>query len=266
MLSYLAQAGAMQADPRGTEKAEGQGEGGQAADKIVNLPAGAVPINASSAIRNFRGQGVGGMVLGCPVDLAGCKCGEKAIDHFPAQRGQTIMELSGGFLRADVDGFFENDIAGIHAFIHVHDADACFAIAIDDSPVNGGGSAIFRQQRGVDIEAAEARQLENISAQNFSIGSYDKEISLHGGELSKSLGTGQFLRLDHGNALAAGELLHRRSDQVQPASLRLVRLGDDGDNLTILALAQGCQGGNGKIGGAEKNDPVGLHRKTTDGE
>ena len=47
---------------------------------------------------------------------------------------------------------------GIHSFIHQHRGDAGFGFAIDDGPLDRAGSAIFRQERAVHIDAARGRK------------------------------------------------------------------------------------------------------------
>ena len=49
--------------------------------------------------------------------------------------------------------FLKKDIAGIHAFVHNHNADAGFCFPANDLPVERRCSAVFGQQGGVDIQA-----------------------------------------------------------------------------------------------------------------
>ena len=53
---------------------------------------------------------------------------------------------------------------GVEAGIHLHDGHAGFRFAVGDGPLDRRRAAIFRQQRGVDIQAAVRRQIQNRSA------------------------------------------------------------------------------------------------------
>ena len=45
--------------------------------------------------------------------------------------------------------------------IHPHDGDTRDRFVIEYRPLNGSGPAIFREQRGVDVQAAALGEVEN---------------------------------------------------------------------------------------------------------
>ena len=52
----------------------------------------------------------------------------------------------------------EQDVSGVQFFYHEHAAHTGFFVAIDNSPLDGCGAAIFRQQRGMNINGTETGQ------------------------------------------------------------------------------------------------------------
>ena len=63
------------------------------------------------------------------------------------------------------------NLAGVEAGVHFHDGDARFGIAVKNGVLNGGGAAILWQQGGMDVQAAESRQIQNGLWQNLAVSS-----------------------------------------------------------------------------------------------
>ena len=68
------------------------------------------------------------------------------------------------------------DRAGVQTGIHFHDGHAGFSFAVGDGPLDRRGAAIFRQQRRVDVQAAERRQIQNGLRQNLSVSHDDDQV------------------------------------------------------------------------------------------
>ena len=76
-----------------------------------------------------------------------------------AEARQAVVQFAGGGLRTDGDALHHADRAGIEPFLHLHHRDAGLGIAGHDGALDGGGAAPARQERGMQVEAAEFRQI-----------------------------------------------------------------------------------------------------------
>ena len=63
-----------------------------------------------------------------------------------------------------------DDIARVERRDHIHDGNAGNALAVQDRPVDGRGAAILRQKRGVNVDAAVLRQVQDLLRQDLSVG------------------------------------------------------------------------------------------------
>ena len=73
------------------------------------------------------------------------------------------MQAGGGIRRFDREGAAQQDRSGIQAGFHLHDADAGFRIAGEQGALDRRCTAPARQQRSVDIDAAEAQPAEGVT-------------------------------------------------------------------------------------------------------
>ena len=76
----------------------------------------------------------------------------------------------------DRDAFGQRDRAGVEPGIHLHDHHAGLAVAGHDGALDGRGAAPARQQRGVAVEGAEPRSLEDRDRQQQPVGHDDGGI------------------------------------------------------------------------------------------
>ena len=65
---------------------------------------------------------------------------------------------------------------GIELRRHVDHGDAGLGFAVVDGPIDRRRPAIFRQQRGVQIDAAQARQRQRFPRKNLPVVAHDKQI------------------------------------------------------------------------------------------
>ena len=72
--------------------------------------------------------------------------------------------------------------AGVEPCVHLHDGDAGLAVAGEDGALDRRRAAPARQQRGMDVEAAEARRLEHRLRQDQAIGRDHRGIEAERGE------------------------------------------------------------------------------------
>jgi hypothetical protein len=130
------------------------------------------------------------------------------------------------------------------------------AVAGHDRPLDRRGAAPARQQRGVQVEAAQARRVQHLRGQDLAEGDH------HGGVQFEGAEGGDLLRIAHGGGVRTsrpwlsakawtGEGLQRLA-----APARRRRLGIDRRDL-VPGRDQFGQGGNGEFGSAEEGDAHG---------
>ena len=101
------------------------------------------------------------------------------------------------------------DGAGIKPFRHFHDGDAGFGITRHDCPLDRGGTAPARQERCVEIEAAERRHVQNILWQKHAVSDDNRDIGLMGAEFVECLRCPECRRGQDGNAETFSRLMDR---------------------------------------------------------
>jgi hypothetical protein len=101
-------------------------------------------------------------------------------DQAPAQRGQAVVQAGRGVGLGDGQALFQQHVAGVQARIHLHDGDAGLGVAGLDGAVDGRRAAPARQQRGVDVEAAQARRVEHPLRQDQAVGGHHHHVGLRG--------------------------------------------------------------------------------------
>ena len=95
-----------------------------------------------------------------------------------AEPGQPIGKASRRIGRSDIDRAAREQGPGVEPLFHAHDCDTGDLIPRQDGALNRRGSAPARQERGVDIEAAEAGGAERGGRQDQAIGHHDQGIQL----------------------------------------------------------------------------------------
>ena len=79
-------------------------------------------------------------------------------------------QAGGGGFAVDGAAGSGQRVASVQAGIHLHNSDAGFGVARLDRPLNRCRAPPARQQRSMDIEAAEAWQVQHRLGQNQSVG------------------------------------------------------------------------------------------------
>ena len=75
------------------------------------------------------------------------------------------------------------DGSGVEPLLHAHDRNAGRRIPCENGPLDRSRSPPARQERGVDVDAAVGRDLENLARENQPVGGYNDDI---GGGLANS--------------------------------------------------------------------------------
>jgi len=102
------------------------------------------------------------------------------------------------------------DRAGVEALLHAHDHHTGFRIARHDGALNRRGAPPARQERCVQIEAAEPRRSQDGLGQKHAIGHDDCGIHTKRRERRLFLRIFQRERRAHRQSRCVGEFVHRR--------------------------------------------------------
>ena len=147
--------------------------------------------------------------------------------------------------------------ARVQPRIHLHNAHARFLIARFNGALNRRGTPPARQQRGMDIQAAVARRVQNLLRQNQPVGRHHHHIGIYRTQQRQSLiVAAQLGRLGNGQPQIQRRLFHGRCLLLHAAAFRAVGLGEDERDVKS-GSGNGTQGGGGKIGRSGKDD---FHR------
>ena len=94
------------------------------------------------------------VVLGLPRVCAGGDTLDPVCDLLGCELGEAGVEFAVGFVGADRGSDNVDDIAGVHAFIHLHQGNAGFGFSVHDGPLDRGGAAVFGEDATVEIDSA----------------------------------------------------------------------------------------------------------------
>ena len=167
------------------------------------------------------------------------------------------MQLATGGAGGDRGATDQQHVTGIQAGIHLHDGDAGFAVTGFDGTLDRRGTAPARQQRGVDVQTAQTRNIEHRLRQDQPVGHHHHDVGL---EVAQDLTIGLVLeveRLMDGDIVLERQLLDGARGQLATTPGGAIRLGVDTDDLVATAQ-QGGQTLGGEIGGAGKGDAQGF--------
>jgi hypothetical protein len=170
-----------------------------------------------------------------------------------ANSREVALDLVARFMRTNRPYARRQHRARVQRLHHSHDCDAGFALPCDDRAVNRRGAAITRQERGMNVEEAEPRQLEQRFRQQLSVRSDDAEIGPKLRQRGQKRGVSQALGLENGQAAGRGARLYRRVNRSLAATSRAIGLGDDGDD-QVPRGEERVEGRHGELGRAEKDD------------
>ena len=110
----------------------------------------------------------------------------------------------------------------------------------------GGGAAILRQQRAVDVEAAVFRDVQDGFRQNLTVSDDDDDVRRQAAELFDDVVTAHGIRLEDGDAQFQSLFLDRRESHLLAASPLFIGLAVDGGDI-ITGLGQFFQRRDGKV-------------------
>ncbi len=163
------------------------------------------------------------------------------------------MEFAEGLAGAHGRLLLEQDVPGIHALVHPHDRHAGPRLALNDGPVERRRSTVFREQRRVDIDAAQRREIEHLPRQELSEGGHGNQVRR---QIPKGLQKGwvpHALRLEKKQPLRFRKGLHRRGRRLLASPPGPVRLGHHADD-RIPVSDENFQRRDGKLRRPHEDD------------
>ena len=100
--------------------------------------------------------------------------------------------------------------------------------AVGDGPLDGRGAAIFREQRGVQVDVAERREIEHPLRDDAAVADDDDGVGLEGGELGAEFFVGlDAVGLGDGEIQFQGGLFYWAMHEFEAAAFGAVGLRDD---------------------------------------
>jgi hypothetical protein len=219
------------------------------------------PIQRGLGLVNFGGVAHAFCGLGRARQSAAPQALQGLNHQRSTQLGQLVVQAARVVLGADGQSLHQQHVAGVQARIHLHDGHAGVRVARLDGAVYGRRPPPARQQRGVDVDAAQAGQGQRPGRQDQAVGGHHHGVGLHGPQ-GVLCGSGVFrvfavefeaARLRHGNAVVQRKLLDGRGLQLHAPAGRAVGLAHHQGDLHACAVQAG-EGDLGKFGGAGKHN------------
>ncbi len=180
---------------------------------------------------------------------------ERLDEELSPDRRQPGGERTGRLALADRHAPLEVDRPRVEPLVHSHCGRASLAVSGEDRRLHGRGTPVARQERGVDVDAAERRQAQQLGRKDPAVRDHRDRVRPSGRErLPERRVAAQPLRFLHREIAARrprpdGRRLRRRV----PAD-RAVRLGDD-ERHRKAGVDERRERRHGEFGSAEEDDP-----------
>ncbi len=163
------------------------------------------------------------------------------------------MQFARSHVGADLHALGEADRTGVQPFGDAHDRDAALSVARHDGTVDGSGAPPARQERGMDIEGAVARALQNWRRQDEPIGHDNGGVGFKRTKVLLLLSALQPLRGAHGEPRLLGGLVNRRFARGHAPPRRAGRLCVDRGDI-MARFENGAKSRHGEVGRAHEDD------------
>ena len=158
---------------------------------------------------------------------------QRAGHQIRAQHRELFKQRAGRILFLDPQRALRHDRTGIHLLYHAHHGHAAFLVPTHDSALDGRGAAKLGQQRGMQVDRAEAGEVEQRLRDELPIRAGHDQIHLYLQQLLMIVADAR--RLPDRQALLQSILLHRGALQLFLAPDAPVGLGQDTDDLISFA-------------------------------
>ena len=100
--------------------------------------------------------------------------------------GEAKLQLAVGLVVGNRRADLEDDRAGVERFDHAHDRDARLGVAVANRGLDRRRAAERRQQRRMDVDRAEPRQVDDVGRrQDVPVGDDDGDVGLESREAAR---------------------------------------------------------------------------------
>jgi len=236
------------------QESKGAGPGQEATNAVPQGAGRLGPIEVAILLFDFGGVSDTLGRLGLRLNFAGNEIRDGSDEERRPDLGQAIVQSNGGVLGVDRSGFAGQERSGVEADVHFHNGDAGLLFVIEDGPLDRAGPAVFGEERGMNVETAETRHIQEVLGKDLAIGGDGNEVGPASTELFDELRGTRAFRLQDGKVAAQGEFLDGSGLKFKRAPFGPVGLSDHGDHLEAECVGQGAQAGAGKRGGAHEGD------------
>ncbi len=172
-----------------------------------------------------------------------------------ARRGARVSAVSSG---AMARFSLLEDVAGVEAGVDAHGGDAGDGFSVCDRPLDGRCAAVFREQRGVQVDVAERREIEHPLGNDAAVADDDDGVRLEGGELGAEIVVGlDAVGLGDGEIQFERGFFDGRWDEFEAASFGTIGLSHD-EMDAEAGVDQLFKRGDGEVRRAAENEIEGL--------
>jgi hypothetical protein len=226
----------------------------QAVDLISNRVRVGRPVDRRLALFDLArvDDAIGG--LGVETQLSAREFVPAFRQQARAMRGQRADQIAGRVFGADPNARLAGHRTRVETFLHLHQADAGFGIARHDRALDRRGAAPTRQQRPVQVDAAEPRRGENREGQDQAIGGDDGGVHGEIREVFLRVGVSQGSGRQDPQSQRLRFRVHRRPGEFQTAATRGPRRLRVDRRYIRAQRDQRLQRGNSELRGAHEDD------------
>jgi hypothetical protein len=220
------------------EMGEGAGPGEQGAGLAPELVGGPGPIDAGIVAGDFACVGCVGEGLCLGGELTGGIGWQGFEEELGADLGEAIVKGEGVVGIVDGSGALAEDGAGVEAVVEFHDGDTGFWISVEDGPLNGSGTTVLGQERGMDVQEPEWSRVKEVLGQDLAVSHDNADVRVERANGLDEGGIAGPFGLVQGQPELESEGFDGGWLQAEFAASGAVGLRDDGEELVIWRMDQ----------------------------
>ncbi len=187
-------------------------------------------------------------------DEAGPPLWQAADNERGAEFRKAFMKGAGRVVGVDRLGLLHEDVAAVHAGIHAHDGDAGNGVARVNAAVDRGRTAIAREKREVDVDAAKGRKREDLRPEELAVGHDDDDVGPPVCDLRPDVGGIHLFGRNDRQSKGEGGVFRLAGLKTEFAPAWAVRLGDDALNDESRRPVERAEDRAGDIGRTHEDD------------
>ncbi len=134
-------------------------------------------------------------------------------EHLRPESCQAWFEFRRRFFRPDARASEKEHRPGVEPFVDQHGGDARLLVPARDRPLDGGGAAQPGEERAVDVDGAEGRDLDHAAGEDLPVGHDHLQLGREGAQRLLGGGLPHAPRLEHGDVAGDGHGLEGRGRQ-----------------------------------------------------